>query len=124
MGKSNPTFRSVLERLATQEWIDYRRMLRRDNQELYDEVWKQARRHADAANAANPRPMDGALFSIAIEQQREIRELREVLASVKDEVGVVAGRLEVLEHDPSVDEIVGKQEQLEIEARAARGELE
>lgn len=75
MGKTNPTYRSVLERLANEEWGEYRRMLRRRDQLLYDDLWKKARNHADAANAANPRPMDGALFSMLLAQQREIEQV-------------------------------------------------
>lgn len=44
--------------------------------------------------------MEGVLVSVAIEQQREIQDHQEELESVKEEVGVIAGRIESLEHEP------------------------
>ena len=124
MGKTNPTFRTVLDRFENEEWNQYRRMLRRRDQPLYDELWKKARNHADATNAANPRPMDGALFSMLIDQQREINELQEELKQVREEVGVNAGRIETLSHEPPVEELEARYEAAEIAEAERRGDRE
>jgi hypothetical protein len=101
MGRTNPTMRDQLRSLEEDEWNDYKRVLRRQNQPIFDELWEDARRHADAIGMVNPRrPMEGVLLSVAIEQQREIHDLQEELESVKDEVGVIAGRIESLEDEP------------------------
>lgn len=86
MGKTNPTDRSVIDYLAKNEWESYRRTLRRRNQPLYDNPLKKSRRHADAANEANPRSMDGALFSMLLAQQREIVDLQEKLSETREEL--------------------------------------
>lgn len=112
MGRTNPTMRDQLRSLEEQQWNDYKQVLRRRNQPLFDKLFEYARRHSDAIGMANPgRPMEGVLLSIALEQQREIHELQEELDSVKDEVGTNAGRIESLEH-PVVIERPGNQEEL------------
>lgn len=92
-------------------------MLRRRNQPLYDDHWGKARKHADAANAANPRPMDGALFSMIIAHQREIVDPHEELEQAREEVGVNAGRIESMEHEPSVDMIEAESDRAEAVTR-------
>ncbi|UWG47030.1 hypothetical protein HSRCO_0736 [Halanaeroarchaeum sp. HSR-CO] len=76
------------------EWEDYRRTLRRRNQPLYDELWKMARRHADAANAANPRPIEGAIFSMLLEQLRYIKDLEEEIEELQSDVETMAGQVD------------------------------
>lgn len=98
MGKTNPTYRATLEHLEKPEWKNYRRMLRQRDQPLFDDLWRKARNHADAANAANPIPINGALFSMLLTQQREIVELQEELKQAREELGVNAGRIASLEH--------------------------
>lgn len=131
MGKTNPTYRATLDHLESNAWQDYRRTLRRRNQPLFDDLWEKARNHADAANAANPRPMDGALFSMLLAQQREVVDLQEELAEVRnklqqvrDEVGVNAGRIASLEYEPTADYLDAKHKEAEIQAAERRGGLE
>lgn len=118
MGRTNPTYRTTLDSLENDGWKDFRRTLRQSNQPVYDDHWEKARRHADAANAANPRPMDGALFSIALAQQREINALQEELEALRDEIGVIAGRVESLEHEPEVSRPLERAERIDPETQA------
>ena len=101
MGRTNPTMRDQLRSLEDNVWKDYKRVLRRRNQPIYDELFEHARRPADAIGMANPTsPMEGVFLSICLEQQRAIQELEEDLEAAKEEIGVLAGRVESLEHGP------------------------
>lgn len=99
MGRTNPTMRDQIRALEEQEWSRFRKTLRRQHQEHFDDLFVSAQNHADAIGASNPRrPMEGVLLSIALDQQREIQDLQEELEKAKEEIGVIAGRVESLEH--------------------------
>jgi len=76
MGRTTPTYRDALSSLED-EYAPYRRALRRQHRPAFDALFEKARAHADAAghvNATDPRvPF---LLSIALAQERELRELR------------------------------------------------
>lgn len=80
MGKTNPTYRQLLD-----EWIDdwkhFRRGLRNHWPDAFDELMDGAKQHADAAtysNPAGPAEIEAhAFMSICLEQQLRIRELEE-----------------------------------------------
>ncbi len=75
MGRTNPTFRDELDALRG-DWEDYRRCLRRSDQERFDSLFDSARGHADACSHLNPHdPMPAVLFSMLLEQQRRIEEI-------------------------------------------------
>ena len=75
MGRTNPTFRDVLDSIEDR-WQDYRRGLRRRDQPRFDRLFEYARAHADASgylNADDPRiPI---LVSMLLEQEGRIDEL-------------------------------------------------
>jgi hypothetical protein len=55
----------------------FRRSLRKQDQELFDELFERARRHVQAAvQAANPEPMESVFISVLIEMLREEKHLR------------------------------------------------
>jgi hypothetical protein len=57
-------------------WSDYRRALRRHDQSLYDQLFEYADAHADAAGYLNADdPVNPILFSMLLEQQKNIAEL-------------------------------------------------
>lgn len=80
MGKTNPTYRELLD-----EWIDdwqyFRRGLRHPWVDAFDELMDGAKQHADTASHSNPAgPLEinvHALMFICLQQQLAIRELRE-----------------------------------------------
>lgn len=77
MGKTNPTYRQLV-----QQWVDnydpFKRALRRQHREPFEEMMSYAFTHACPGNALNnPTPNEPILVSICLEQQRRIEELRE-----------------------------------------------
>jgi hypothetical protein len=76
MGRTVPTYRMTLESII-QSWSDYRRALPKEDRDVFDQMVNRARMHASASTyAAFPDPVEGALLSILLEQEKEIRRLR------------------------------------------------
>ncbi len=77
MGRTVPTYRMTLESIIN-GWSDYRRALSKEDREIFDEMVKLARTHGSACTyAAFSDPLEGALLSILLEQEKEIRRLKE-----------------------------------------------
>jgi hypothetical protein len=75
MGRTNRTYRDRMESLR-EELSPYRRALRHRDQDAYDQLWKHARNHADAAGHLNlSRELDAVLLSIVVAQERRITAL-------------------------------------------------
>ena len=75
MGRTNPTYRDVLRSLED-NWSDYRRALRRPDQDRFDRLFEDARQHADAGGYLNhPNPMVVALFSMLLAHEKRIEDL-------------------------------------------------
>lgn len=90
MGRTNPTFRTILDRYVGQ-CTRFRRALRHEDKPHFDRVLAKARRHADAAGYMNGRdPETAILLSILLEQEKAIHELRESIEAVEspDQDGV------------------------------------
>ena len=76
MGRTVPTYRMTLESVI-QSWADYRRALPKDDRDAFDAMTNRARMHASASTyAAFSDPVEGALLSILLEQEKEIRRLK------------------------------------------------
>jgi len=83
MGRTNPTFRDVLSGLEA-DWQDYRRGLRHADQDAFDALFADARRHADACGLQNhPDPLVAVLPSIQIEQAKRIDALTTRVATLE-----------------------------------------
>jgi len=75
VGRSNPTYRDTLRHLE-ERWSDYRRALRRRDQEHFDRLWEHASGYADAAGYQNrERNLDLVLVSVILAQERRIAAL-------------------------------------------------
>ena len=75
MGRTNPTYRDVL-RTVQDNWTDYRRALRRPDQQRFDRLFEDVHQYADAGGYLNyQNPMPVVLFSIALAQQKRIEDL-------------------------------------------------
>ena len=86
MGRTNPTYRRALDDLV-QTYQPFRRALRHPHDEDFDEVVEKARSFADAATHQNPpRPAHGALLSVLVAQEAELREHREAIQALREEV--------------------------------------
>lgn len=63
--------------LAKDIWSNFRRALIEKDREAFDEMANKARLHNEAtAHAAFPDPVEGALLSILLENEKELRRLR------------------------------------------------
>lgn len=83
MGRTEPTFRNLLDRLEV-EWRDYRRGLNAEEAACFDALFQKARAHASASmNVARPDPMESVLLSMLLEHELELRRLRRRLGSAE-----------------------------------------
>lgn len=77
MGRTNKTYRNTLKNLK-RELSDYKRALRKEDQELFEKMFDKAEKNADAASYQNPdNPVIIALLSILLQQEKEIKQLKE-----------------------------------------------
>ncbi len=75
MGRTVPTFTMVLQQ-EMESWGKYRRGLRREDQEIFDDLFRAARMQlASSAYAARPIPFESVAMSMLLAQQTLIREL-------------------------------------------------
>ena len=79
MGRTLPTFTNVIDaELAS--WSKFRRGLRKDDQEAFDDVFRAAKLHlAENFYAMRTIPFESLMMSIVVEQQKTIRKLEEEL---------------------------------------------
>lgn len=86
MGRTNPTYRDVLRSLEV-DWEDYRRALRRQDQDHFDQLFEYAQWHADAAGYLNhPEPMVPVLVSIALAQEAQLRDLQDRIDALESDL--------------------------------------
>jgi hypothetical protein len=85
LGRTNPTFRDLLTAIEGR-WKPYRRALRRQDQQRFDQLFEDARSHADAAGYQNAdEPLFPVLVSILLAQQRRIEDLQARLDALEDD---------------------------------------
>lgn len=83
MGRTNPTFRAVVDG-TEKRWRAYRRALRHRDVEPYDRLFEHARAHADAGGALNhDEPLFPMLVSMHLEQARRLEALEARLAALE-----------------------------------------
>lgn len=76
MGRTVPTYRMTLESIIL-SWGDFRRALPKEDREVFDQMVNRARMHSSASTyAAFSDPVEGAMLSILLEQEKEIRRLK------------------------------------------------
>jgi hypothetical protein len=77
MGRTVPTFTNLIDaELAS--WSKFRRGLRKDDQEVFDEIFRAAKLHlAENFYAMRAVPFESIMMSIVVEQQKAIRRLEE-----------------------------------------------
>ena len=82
MGRNNDTFTLVIDR-NRETWGKFRRALRKEDQILFDEMWRAPKLHlAAGAFLANEIPLETILMSMLLEQYKKIKRLesRELMA--------------------------------------------
>ena len=94
MGRTVLPFTQELYR-EEESWKAFRRALRREDRELFDELFAAARYHTAACTCSGRAvPFEAILMSILIEERRAVRELSSRLAALAGRVGNLAGRPE------------------------------
>lgn len=75
MGRTVLSFTRELYR-EEESWKPFRRALRKEDRELFDELFAAARYHTAACTCAGrPVPFDAILMSILVEERRAVRDL-------------------------------------------------
>ncbi|MFB6114321.1 MAG: hypothetical protein ABEJ58_09510 [Halodesulfurarchaeum sp.] len=98
MGRTNATYRDLLRALENR-WQDYRRALRREDTEHFDQLFTHARNHADASGLRNhEEPMVPVLVSIALAQEKR-------LASLDDRIDELEAQIDDPESGASEDDV-------------------
>ncbi|MCK9225101.1 MAG: hypothetical protein M0R46_15980 [Candidatus Muirbacterium halophilum] len=58
-------------------WSEFRRALRKEDKEIFDRLFAMAKVHSQAISNSNaPYPLEAILFSILIEQYKEIQQFK------------------------------------------------
>jgi hypothetical protein len=69
-----------------QEWQKFRRALRKEDQQVFDQLFEKARLHVEAGgNASRPWSFDIILVSMLLEQEKELVELRSRMEGYDEE---------------------------------------
>jgi hypothetical protein len=80
MGRTIPSFRMMLEGIV-EELSAFRRALRGNDREAFDNLMNKAMLHASSSTVAPLlEPMDAVFLSILVEQEKEINALKEAIA--------------------------------------------
>ena len=75
MGRNNDTFTLLIDR-NREAWNKFRRALRKEDQELFDEMWRAPKLHlAAGAFIANEVPLESIFMSMLLEQYKKIKYL-------------------------------------------------
>ena len=84
MGRTVPTFTQVIQK-EIESWSKFRRGLRKEDQELFDEMFRAPRIHL-AASTYTMRviPFESVAMAIMLEQRKEIVELKNRLEKLEE----------------------------------------
>ena len=82
MGRTTPTLSGQLHKEKS-ELGRYRRALRKEDQRVFDELWTHVSKHMMACTQANHLlPLEIFLFTMLLEEHKEIRRIRRILAGL------------------------------------------
>ncbi len=83
MGRTVPTFTNLIDaELAS--WSKFRRGLRKDDQESFDEIFRAAKLHlAENFYAMRAIPFESIMMSIMVEQQKKIARMEEEIKTLR-----------------------------------------
>ncbi len=85
MGRTVQTFTGLIDSEIA-SWSKFRRGLRKEDQDIFDDVFRAARRHlAENFYAMRTIPFESIMMSIVIEQGKLIRELQQRIAACEHE---------------------------------------
>jgi len=88
MGRTVPTFTNLIDaELAS--WSKFRRGLRKDDQEVFDYIFRAAKLHlAENFYAMRAVPFESMIISIVVEQQKAIKRLEKEVESLRNKESV------------------------------------
>jgi hypothetical protein len=85
MGRTVPTFTNIIDSEIS-SWSKFRRGLRKEDQELFDDLFRAARQHlAENFYAMRTIPFESIIISIVLEQRKLIRQLERRLNQLGNE---------------------------------------
>jgi hypothetical protein len=80
MGRTVPTFTDLIDNELA-GWSKYRRGLRKEDQEVFDDIFRAAKKHlAENFYAMRTIPFESIIMSIILEQGKELKHLKDHLA--------------------------------------------
>jgi hypothetical protein len=83
MGRTVPTFTNLID-AELSSWSKFRRGLRKEDQEAFDEIFRAAKLHlAENFYAMRAVPFESLMMSILIEQQKAIRKLEKEVEKLR-----------------------------------------
>ncbi|MFX1374685.1 MAG: hypothetical protein ACFFA0_02630 [Promethearchaeota archaeon] len=84
MGRTVPSFRPALEH-EIESWKNFKRVLRPEEQKIFDKLMNYARIHADAGSmSARPMLSEVLFISFAVEQEKKIEILEEKINEIEE----------------------------------------
>ncbi len=97
MGRTLPTFTRIIDG-EIESWSKYKRGLRKEDQEIFDDLFRAARIHlAENFYAMRTIPFESIIISMLIEQRKLIKKLEQKLVISE----MVEGKRKT-EYEPSV----------------------
>jgi hypothetical protein len=76
MGRTVPTFTNLID-AEIASWSKFRRGLRKEDQDAFDEIFRAARKHlAENFYTMRPVPFESVIISILVEQQKAINRIQ------------------------------------------------
>lgn len=83
MGRTVPTFTNIIDNELT-SWSKYRRGLRKEDQDIFDDLFRAARLHlAENFYAMRTIPFESIAISMLLEQHKLIKQLQTRLAELE-----------------------------------------
>jgi len=84
MGRTVPTFTNIIDDEVA-SWGKFRRALRAEDQEAFDDLFRAARIHlAENFYAMRTIPFESIIMSMVLEQQKHLRRLEEQLRRIEE----------------------------------------
>jgi len=85
MGRTVPTFTNIIDSEMA-SWSKFRRGLRKEDQGVFDDVFRAARLHlAENFYAMRTIPFESIMMSIVVEQAKLVRRLQETVKRLERE---------------------------------------
>jgi hypothetical protein len=86
MGRTVPTFTNIIDSELT-SWSKFRRGLRKEDQALFDELFRAVKRHlAENFYAMRTIPFESIIMSIVLEQQKSIAQLQQRVITAEQQL--------------------------------------